>query len=147
MLFFRYCSRKVLFWKKSILEGQDLAENVCKIWKTICEYQIHGGQKEIILWVLKHDFGAHKKVGNLFQHIPLNTLVVWVFLQFKAWTMFSQDSSKSHNLTTKLLALLNLFLLITSTLLQLRSLWATPREWRKVKPSRMPCAASIIRFL
>ena len=62
--------------KKSILEGRDLGENVCKIWKTFCEYQIYDRQREAISLVLKYDFGAHKKVGNLFQHMPLNTLVV-----------------------------------------------------------------------
>ena len=36
----------------------------------------NGVQKEAILWVLKYDFRAHKKIGNLFQHIPLNTLVM-----------------------------------------------------------------------
>ena len=62
--------------KKSILDGRDLGENVCKIWKTFCKYQIHGRQKEAISLVLKYDFGAHRKICNLFQHITLNTLVV-----------------------------------------------------------------------
>ena len=58
--------QKILFWKKSILEGRDLGKNACKIWKTFCEYQIHGFQKDAILWVLKHDFGAHKKLVTFF---------------------------------------------------------------------------------